>query len=319
MILHKNEELFSQLIEATARDMNINPLYVEKDYWVTYILKQLSLSDYVDTVIFKGGTSLSKAHKIIHRFSEDIDLAIITNDLNGNQIKTLIKNIEKTIIDTNFQEIELSDTTSKGSQFRKTVHRYPKINNGDFGHANENIILEINSFTKPTPYSKKSINTYIGEFLENKEPDAIKEFELKIFEINVLDMRRTFCEKISAVARASHESDKEQTELKNKIRHLYDIHLLLPHLEDFISSNDFIKLIGEVREDDKNQFSNAEWTAVEFHATPIFKDSFITMESLNQYYTSIFKDLVYSDIYPNMEDLKKSINEIADTLKQANL
>ncbi len=300
MILHKNEELFIQFIEATAMYMNINPLYVEKDYWATYILKQLSLSDYIDTVIFKGGTSLSKAHKIIHRFSEDIDLAIITNELNGNQVKTLIKKIEKTIIDTNFQELGLSGTTSKGSKFRKTVYSYPKINDGDFGHANENIILEINSFAKPTPYSKKSINTYISEFLENKEPEAIEEFKLETFEINVLDTRRTFCEKISAVARASYESDKEHIELKNKIRHLYDIHLLLPHLEDFIGSYDFIKLIGEVKEDDKNQFSNAEWTAVKFHATPIFQDPFIIMESLNQYYASIFKDLVYSDICPNM-------------------
>ena len=56
---------------------------------------------------------------------------------------------------------------------------------------------------------------------------------------------------------------------------------------------------------------------VSFYAN--FQDSFIIMESLNQYYTSIFKDLVYSDIYPNMEDLKKSINEIADTLKKVNM
>jgi len=318
VILHKNEELFSQVIEATARDMNINPLYVEKDYWVTYVLKKLSLSDYADTVIFKGGTSLSKAYKIIHRFSEDIDLAIITNDLNGNQIKTLIRNIEKDILDENFHEINLP-ITSKGSQFRKTVHCYPKINDGDFGHANENIILEINSFANPAPYSKKSINTYISEFLESIEPAVIEEFELESFEINVLDIRRTFCEKISAVARASYKLDKEQTELKNKIRHLYDIHLLLPHLEDFLGSSDFIKLIGEVREDDKNQFSNAKWTDVEFCATPIFQDSSIVMEYLNQYYTNIFKDLVYSDICPTMEDLKKSIKKIADTLKKANI
>ena len=44
-------------------------------YWVTIALKRLSESAYAERIVFKGGTSLSKAHKLIRRFSEDIDLA----------------------------------------------------------------------------------------------------------------------------------------------------------------------------------------------------------------------------------------------------
>ena len=90
MTLHNDKETFKELIETTAKDLNLPSLYIEKDYWVTYILKNLSKSDYKDIAIFKGGTSLSKAYKIIDRFSEDIDLAVITNNLGSNQIKTLI-------------------------------------------------------------------------------------------------------------------------------------------------------------------------------------------------------------------------------------
>lgn len=61
MILHKNKKLFKELIDETARELNLPILYVEKDYWVTYILKLLANSDYINQAIFKGGTSLSKA------------------------------------------------------------------------------------------------------------------------------------------------------------------------------------------------------------------------------------------------------------------
>ena len=64
MTLHNNKELFQKLIEATAKELNLPSLYIEKDYWVTYILRNLSMSSYADVAIFKGGTSLSKAYKI---------------------------------------------------------------------------------------------------------------------------------------------------------------------------------------------------------------------------------------------------------------
>ena len=140
MILHNDKEIFNELIETTAGVLGIPAVFIEKDYWVTYILNKLSKSIYKETAIFKGGTSLSKAYKIIGRFSEDIDLAIITDGIDGNAVKTLIKNIEKALLDENFEETT-TPQTSKGSKFRKTVHQYTKIIDGDFGHANENLIM----------------------------------------------------------------------------------------------------------------------------------------------------------------------------------
>jgi predicted nucleotidyltransferase component of viral defense system len=86
MILHKNKEDFQDLVNITAEFFEIPEVYVEKDYWVTYILKNLSSSEYKDNVVFKGGTSLSKAYKLIDRFSEDIDLQI-TNFVGGGNCR----------------------------------------------------------------------------------------------------------------------------------------------------------------------------------------------------------------------------------------
>jgi len=69
MILHENSDTFRDAIRTASDHLGIRDDFVEKDYWVTFILKRLSESDYSGNVVFKGGTSLSKVHKLIARFS----------------------------------------------------------------------------------------------------------------------------------------------------------------------------------------------------------------------------------------------------------
>lgn len=321
MILHNDKETFNELIETTAAVLGIPAVFIEKDYWVTYILNRLSKSPYKQTAIFKGGTSLSKAYKIIDRFSEDIDLAIITDSIDGNAVKSLIKSIEKALLDENFEET-ITPQTSKGSKFRKTVHQYPKIIDGDFGHANENLIIELNSFAKPHPYISKTISSYIFDFLNTQSEEAkklITDFELEPFDINVLDYKRTFCEKISAVARASFESDEVYSQLKEKIRHFYDIYHLMQEeeIKAFLNSYDMNKMIQNVREDDQKQFSS-DWANVKLHSIKIFENINI-LDELNSYYNSNFKTLVYSETLPNMQDIKVKFEELAKILKEKDL
>ena len=52
------------------------PQIIEKDYYVTMLLRVLA--EKIPYIVFKGGTSLSKCHKVIKRFSEDIDITIDT-------------------------------------------------------------------------------------------------------------------------------------------------------------------------------------------------------------------------------------------------
>lgn len=69
MKLHDNKELFQEAILATSQKMGIPEIYIEKDYWVTFVLYQIFHSDMAKEVVFKGGTALSKCHKLIERFS----------------------------------------------------------------------------------------------------------------------------------------------------------------------------------------------------------------------------------------------------------
>lgn len=71
---------------------------------------------------------MSKGYGLINRFSEDVDIAIIdTKNKSGNEIKNLIKKIEKEMT-AGLNEKQVEEVTSKGSRFRKSVFEYPSIN-----------------------------------------------------------------------------------------------------------------------------------------------------------------------------------------------
>lgn len=74
--LRADENVRKQLFQQVASKVNLAPKSVEKDFWVTQVLHALFSLPISEHLIFKGGTSLSKAWHLIDRFSEDIDLAI---------------------------------------------------------------------------------------------------------------------------------------------------------------------------------------------------------------------------------------------------
>ena len=84
-------DLFNQLSVMTG----IQPQAIEKDAWVTLVLRMIFSSKIEQYLVFKGGTSLSKSYKLIERFSEDIDIAVdkkylgFEGDLSKGEIRKL--------------------------------------------------------------------------------------------------------------------------------------------------------------------------------------------------------------------------------------
>ena len=67
----------TELFQATAISMGMQPNVIEKDFWVCFMLDHLFHDcRYKNAFVFKGGTSLSKSYHVIERFSEDIDLIL---------------------------------------------------------------------------------------------------------------------------------------------------------------------------------------------------------------------------------------------------
>jgi hypothetical protein len=313
-MLHNDPKLFKDTVLATAEYFHISPAYIEKDYWITNSLRRLSLNPNADKVVFKGGTSLSKAYNLVDRFSEDIDIAVIdANSFNGNQLKTLIKKVAKEMT-TDLQEIQIDGVTSKGSRFYKAVYAYPDIlkQKAKTAISSGNLLVEVNSFANPYPYETKSITSFIEVFLSKTgNHDMITEHSLQPFEVNVLDKRRTMIEKLISLIRFSF-SENSVLAVASKIRHFYDLYFLAndPDCAEYISSPDFKKDFNELYVHDQQMFKEpANWVGKTANQSPLMTDFTTLWAKLKDTYNTELSLLAFSEI-PNEKLISESTKNI---------
>ena len=311
MNLHEDLLNFKDLINLTANDLGILEFYIEKDYWVTYILKRLSNSEYRNKVVFKGGTSLSKAYNIIDRFSEDIDLQLKSLELNDNQKKNILKNIEKEItvgmlcLKNHIREV-------KRGNIRKTIYEYPiKTSEKDKGQIRNVIVLEINSMSTPEPSEKIEIESYISKYLRkiNKE-EFIKNYELEPFIIETLSIKRTFVEKIFAILDYTFEESPE-IELANKIRHLYDVYKLnqKEDIREFLNSEDFFSMASKVVV--QNDFFRKRKDTI--YSNSFLYNDFERINKIKEIYEKKFRNMVFGEL-PDFDEMKNSFKDILEKI-----
>ena len=131
MNLHSDKEAFKEIIALAAEHFGYEQSHVEKDYWVSKILRDISLSEYADKTYFKGGTSLSKAYGLIERFSEDLDLFVFTGNMEASKQaeKTLNKKLSKYIIEQN-NDIYKEELSETGGNYRKLYFSYDNVFQG---------------------------------------------------------------------------------------------------------------------------------------------------------------------------------------------
>ena len=315
--LHNDKDTFIRLIKETADYMGIRDIFIEKDYWITLVLKRLSESTFADSVVFKGGTSLSKGYKIIKRFSEDVDIAIIdASKPSGNQLKRLIRNVEKTA-SIDLEEIEIPGVTSKHSVFRKTIHTYPP---SGILHAYDKtinrIIIEVNSFANAYPYINNEIQSFIFEFLLSQgASEYVEKYDLNPVRINILDKKRTLVEKLVSLIRFSFSQDPIEG-ISGKIRHFYDIHFLLkdPDCNEYIKLQVFIDDLLEIINHDRNVFDEPPgWKNKRISVTPLVNKWNSTWIKLIPIYKSELSALAFEDI-PNENDIYSSFNILSDRI-----
>lgn len=315
MNLHTNTADFTALITFTAKHFNIIPAFVEKDYWITLALNRLSCCNEVENAVFKGGTSLSKGHRLINRFSEDIDIAIINENLSGNAVKTKIRNIEKEIT-TELTEIVEDGVTSKGSMFRKSIFEYPTLLGKVDSIIPNRMIVEINSFANPYPHVKLEITSFITEYLTvNNQAAAIEEYGLQPFVLNVLDKRQTMIEKLGSLFRFSFTENPRRT-LAAKIRHFYDLYYLAKDKEcaAYIQTSDFKQNFAELLAHDRQAFDTPEnWREKEIVQSPLVSDFPVLWNFLKEVYLSELSQLAFVAI-PNEKEVAAVFTQIIGCL-----
>ncbi len=310
MQLHLNNLEFEELIELTSQKITIPSSAVRKDYFITMILEKLSDSDFLEMVVFKGGTSLSKCYpKSIERFSEDIDLTYIPEEgLTNKQIGKKLKNIEKILIGEGKSEIINEERNDRNKSC------YVWFN--DNYKEDEKIKLEIGSSVRPHPFGKKRLKSYIQEFLESiGEFDSVKEYNLKDIEVNVLNIERTFIDKILSVKRhAICET------LHGKVRHIYDVVQLykMDEIKKFLEDKENLKVIIKLTKETDTSYLEKrdipkDYNPLGNYGFDIWKNKF--NDEIKANYESLHKTLLYSNERQNWEEVEKVFEAIDRTLK----
>ena len=239
MYLHKeNKELFRDIISIVSERKNVTTDIVEKDYYVTMILYLLSQKEI--EIIFKGGTSLSKAYGVIDRFSEDIDITF-KEHLGESRRKKLKYNILKPIA----EDLEIEIKNWKDIESDKNYNHYDFYynsvsDNSNFSGLSPFVKLETALMSYSFPTERRQISNYIYDTLKNEEPELIKKYNLIPFEMSVQCINRTLADKIFAVC-----DYYLQGKAQRNSRHLYDIFKLLNYVE---IDEEFVELMMKVRE-----------------------------------------------------------------------
>jgi hypothetical protein len=224
----ERNELFSE----TASELSITPAVVEKDFWVTWVLKKLfEDAELAPLFMFKGGTSLSKVYGLIQRFSEDIDLVLDwrqvteedplarrSNTQQDRFNKTTVRATEDWVAEKLYPALQklLGDivTCSVNEEKRSNVSiDYPAAFPDDY--LRPQVLLEIGALSAWMPSELKRIRSYAAE----KFPQI---FEQPTCEVRVISAKRTFWDKATLLHNETcRPADKHQN--KGYSRHYYDI------------------------------------------------------------------------------------------------
>ena len=317
MTLHTDEEAFREAVRATAGALGMQETFVEKDYWVTWMLRNLADSEWAGQVVFKGGTSLSKAYRLVERFSEDVDLALIRP---AGATPAALKRLLGQVHHVAAGELpEVPGLGSKRGKSRLVYHRYPQLFTAAIPVATEYLLLEITAFGRPNPHVRLPLISYVGEqLLATGYAATVAEYGLAEFGFNVLSLERTFAEKILALVRASY-ADNPAAEAGRKVRHLYDLHHLIARAEvaAALQGPAFFEMLAAVQADDATagvEGPTRDWKTKPLGASWVFADDAANVAQLRRAYEQDLPGLLHGTA-PAFADVQRTMQQIAAQLQ----
>ena len=246
--LHAHPE-FKELLRTVAAAESIAIDLVEKDYWIMHCLYSLRAQGYQFEL--KGGTSLSKGFKIIHRFSEDIDLRI--NPPADSKVETDPKRIKarhcesrRAYYDSLAEEITINGVNhiERDREFDDT--RYYRSGGIRLNYdesfpispgVKQGVLLEL-GFDVVTPNSKQRISSWALDFAKENGVDVI---DNEADGVACYHPGFTFVEKLQTIVTKFRNQQENGDLPKNFMRHYYDVACLLKNegVQEFIGTGDY--------------------------------------------------------------------------------
>lgn len=237
-----------EAFQEAAAQLGMSKAIIEKDFWVCWSLKQLfALPSFGDHMIFKGGTSLSKAYDVIHRFSEDVDLSLDraqlgfeddrdpeNPELSGGKRKSLLQELQevaeaevsgplmaetKAAFDADLDQ-GFSLTVDPGDA-QTLLFAYPSLSDSVGGYVKPIVRFEFGARGVHLPAEVREISPYVHQAF----PDLLGSGGV---DVKVLGVERTFWEKATILHMLYHQ-DPTKPLADRMSRHYYGMAQLIGH------------------------------------------------------------------------------------------
>ena len=258
--LQERQDILRRVQSETGMDLQI----IEKDWWVTAILRALFALPYAQHMSFKGGTNLSKCWNLIRRMSEDVDIAIdreylgFGGKLSKTQISDKLRRAACSFVREKLQfdlAAQLERDGISRDAYRVSVNITPVTTTDpetieveytpafdDNPYIRSKVLIEVSGRSMSEPVEIVPLQSYIDEVYTNAP------FREPAFEVRAVVPQRTFLEKLFLL---HEEFSKPQDAIRvNRMsRHLYDICQMAdtPIAEEAIADKDLYLSVIEHR------------------------------------------------------------------------
>lgn len=317
------------IFNAVATEMGMTPFAVEKDWWVSRTLNIIFQMDIAAHLVFKGGTSLSKAWKLINRFSEDIDLAIdkeffegYQGDITRTQISKLRKEAGNYTTGTFFADLQEAFKergfevlvckildSGEGDQDPRIIEiYYPNIIAQPTEYVLPRVLLEISCRSLREPFTSQKFGSMVDEHY------ADRDFAESLFEVPTVNPERTFLEKLFLLHEEFHRH-AEKMRVDRLSRHLYDIYHLTKAgiFKQAISDKELYETIVAHR----YKFSRVGDVDYNLHnprtLNPIPVEG--KMAEWKADYAKMMEEMIYEEHKPSFDDLINNLQELRTQLQ----
>ena len=321
------DETKIRLFTETSRQIGLpSSSAAEKDWWVVHTLSVIFSMDCANALIFKGGTSLSKGWNVIHRFSEDIDLALdreflgFSGELTKGDIRKLrrksfqfISEVFTEELKNKFTELGFKNVTVKPREVENHDQDpliieiyYNKLTETDT-YLKPGVLVEVGSRSLKEPFTQRTFGTIISEIYTDNP------FTDKPITIPIVNPERTFLEKIFLL----HEEFQKpfgKIRVERLSRHLYDIEKLCQteYAEIALQDRELYNTIVRHR----SKFTAISGIDYAKHNPENIK--FIPPDSIIKMWKADYEEMKGSMIYGNPLDFDQLINRLTELQKRIN-
>ncbi len=321
------DETKIRLFAETSRQIGLpSSSAAEKDWWVVHTLAVIFSMDCANALIFKGGTSLSKGWNVIHRFSEDIDLALdreflgFSGELTKGDIKKLrrksfqfISEVFTEELKNKFAELGFKDVIVKPREVENHDQDpliieiyYNKLTEIDT-YLKPGVLVEVGSRSLKEPFTQRTFGTFVSEIYKDNP------FTDKPISIPVVNPERTFLEKVFLL-HEEFQKPLEKIRVERLSRHLYDIEKLsqTEYAEIALHDTELYNTIVKHR----SKFTAISGIDYAKHNPANIK--FVPPDTIIKKWEADYEEMKGSMIYGQPLDFNELINRLTELQKRIN-